>query len=68
MESLTIKVQKGSRVKRIHSQGSRGFHNPKFCFTKTDCYVLNHDFRFFAYRIVTRFYRSIHCGLVALIY
>ena len=31
-------------------------------------YVLNHDFRFFAYSNITKFCRSIHFALVTLIY
>ena len=35
---------------------------------KAMLYVLNHDFRFFAYWNITKFCRSIHFALVTLIY
>ena len=35
---------------------------------KAILYVLNHDFRFFAYRNITKFCRSIHFALLNLMY
>ena len=37
-------------------------------FRKGILYILNHDFRFFASRNVTKIFRSIHFGLITLMY
>ena len=31
-------------------------------------YVLNHDFGFFAFQTITKFYRGVHFGMPTLIY